>query len=145
MPEGWERMNGGKPIELQDMKAVANELLKATEKRVWLFDGEMGSGKTTLIKTLCEQLGVREVMSSPTFSIVNEYNTENHQVIYHFDFYRLKNETEALDIGVEEYLDSGNYCFLEWADKISNLLPADYFFVRIIPNTPTDRIIEYSV
>jgi tRNA threonylcarbamoyladenosine biosynthesis protein TsaE len=145
MPEIWRRLNSGAPVELQNMKASAAELLKATNKRVWLFDGEMGSGKTTLIKSLGEQLGVKEVMSSPTFSIVNEYSTSDHQTIYHFDFYRLKSETEALDIGVEEYLDSGNYCFLEWPDKISSLLPADCFSVRIKLNTPTDRIIEYAV
>src|SRR4051812_22448751 len=114
MPEGWKALNGGDPIQLQHLDAAARELLSATDKKVWLMEGEMGAGKTTLVKVLCEVLGVHGDMSSPTFSIVNEYSTKNGQVIYHFDFYRLKNETEAMDIGVEEYLDSGHYCFLEW-------------------------------
>ncbi|PZR31189.1 MAG: tRNA (adenosine(37)-N6)-threonylcarbamoyltransferase complex ATPase subunit type 1 TsaE [Azospira oryzae] len=144
MPELWKSVNKGEPVELSRLPVVANELLQATHKKVWRVDGEMGAGKTTLIKLLCEALGVREVMSSPTFSIVNEYTTANSQTIYHFDFYRLKKETEAMDIGVEEYLDSGNYCFLEWSEKISSLLPEVIFNVRIREHTPATRLIEYS-
>ena len=143
MPEVWRKVKEGKPVELNDLDSAAAELLEATEKRVWLMDGEMGAGKTTLIKALCETLGVEGTMSSPTFSIVNEYPTGNKEIIYHFDFYRLKNETEAMDIGVEEYLDSGRYCFLEWPDKISSLIPPDHFKVKINQHTLTTRTIEY--
>jgi tRNA threonylcarbamoyladenosine biosynthesis protein TsaE len=89
---------------------------------LWLFEGAMGAGKTTLIRALCEALGVTDTVQSPTFSIVNEYITAQ-KTIYHFDCYRLKNEIEALDIGIEEYLDSGNLCMIEWPKKIEGLLP----------------------
>jgi len=144
MPEKWKAVNNGDPLQLKELDAVAGELLQATTKKIWLVEGEMGAGKTTLIKKVCEVLGVTEVMSSPTFSIVNEYTTQSELTIYHFDFYRLKKETEAMDIGVEEYLDSGNYCFLEWSEKIASLLPADCFNVRIKEHTPATRLIEYS-
>ena len=143
MPEVWKMVNEGKPIELSDLNSAAKELLKATQQRIWLMKGEMGAGKTTLTKSLCEALGAEGTMSSPTFSIVNEYQTKSKEVIYHFDFYRLKSETEAMDIGVEEYLDSGHYCFLEWPDRISNLIPKEHFEVSIKTHTPTTRTIEY--
>lgn len=143
MSESWKGVNNGVPLELNELNIAAKELLGATKERVWLMNGEMGAGKTTLIKALCEELGVTGTMSSPTFSIVNQYQGRNKEVIYHFDFYRLKNETEAMDIGVEEYLDSGNYCFLEWPDKISNLIPSDHFQVKIKAHTPSTRTIEY--
>jgi tRNA threonylcarbamoyladenosine biosynthesis protein TsaE len=97
-----------------------------------VFDGEMGAGKTTLIKQICACLGVRGHVTSPTFSIVNEYETEDKKVIYHFDFYRIKHETEALDIGVDEYFDSGNYCFIEWASQIPSLLPQKRVELKIL-------------
>ncbi len=87
--------------------------------KVLLFHGEMGVGKTTLIKVLAKALGVEGATSSPTFSLVNEYQSIDNQIVYHFDFYRLKNETEALDMGADEYLYSGNWCFIEWAEKNS--------------------------
>src|SRR3984885_8559953 len=90
----------------------------------------MGAGKTTLIKALCESLGTAEPVTSPTFSIVNEYEGAGNK-IFHFDFYRLKNETEALDMGYEEYFYSGAYCFIEWPEKIPNLLPEHYISIRI--------------
>ena len=90
----------------------------------------MGMGKTTFIKELCRQLGVDGVVSSPTFSIVNEYDSKGES-IYHFDFYRLKNEQEAYDFGYEEYFYSGNYCFVEWPEKIENLLPEDAVLISI--------------
>ena len=114
-----------KKVSLTDLKQVATTFIEqAREQRVWLFHGEMGSGKTTFIKAICNQLGVTDVMSSPTFSIVNEYLTSNNQRIFHFDFYRIKNEAEAFDIGTEEYFYSGNYCFVEWPEKIPSLIPA---------------------
>jgi tRNA threonylcarbamoyladenosine biosynthesis protein TsaE len=109
----------------------ASEIIKfAEDSRIFLFYGDMGAGKTTLIKALCERLGTTETVTSPTFSIVNEYEG-NDERIYHFDFYRLKNETEALDMGYEEYFYSGAYCFIEWPEKIPNLLPDHYISIKI--------------
>lgn len=119
-------------VALSDLEELAGKLLReAGTTRVIIFNGEMGSGKTTFIKAIGRALGVRDGMSSPTFSIVNEYENEAGEKIYHFDFYRLKNELEAYDIGTEEYLDSGAYCLLEWPDKIPGLLPAKYLEVSI--------------
>ncbi len=122
-------------------KAAENILNYAGEERVFLFFGEMGAGKTTLIKQLCQALGVTDTASSPTFSIVNEYNSING-VVFHFDFYRLKHETEALDLGYEDYFYSGNYCFIEWPEKIPNLLPNKSVTVRISVNDNEERIIS---
>lgn len=111
--------------ELDQLSEAAKKLLTfAIDEKVFLFYGEMGAGKTTFIKAICEELGVKEVVASPTFSIVNEYSSPRGSV-FHFDFYRLKNETEALDLGYEDYIFSGNYCLIEWPEKISNLLPEE--------------------
>jgi len=98
--------------------------------RIFLFYGDMGVGKTTLIKSLCSALGSTDNITSPTFAIVNEYITPADK-IYHFDFYRIKNQTEALDMGCEEYFYSGNYCFIEWPEKIADLLPDHFISIRI--------------
>jgi len=113
------------------LPAIASEIISsAPNSRIFLFYGDMGAGKTTLIKSLCEFLGTTEPVTSPTFSIVNEYiGTKNK--IYHFDFYRLKNQTEALDMGYEEYFYSDAYCFIEWPEKIPDLLPEHYSRVTI--------------
>ena len=103
---------------LIQLPTIANEIISfAGSSRIFLFYGEMGAGKTTLIKSLCESLGVTEPVTSPTFSIVNEYIGAS-QKVYHFDFYRLKNQTEALDMGYEEYFYSDAWCFIEWPEKI---------------------------
>jgi tRNA threonylcarbamoyladenosine biosynthesis protein TsaE len=116
---------------LTQLPSIASEIITFAEDcRLFLFYGEMGAGKTTLIKSLCERLGTTEVVTSPTFSIVNEYIGNSHK-IYHFDFYRLKNQTEALDLGYEEYFYSGAYCFIEWPEKIPDLLPAHYINIQI--------------
>ncbi len=123
---------------LQFNKVNQNELRSAAKKiisflgdeKVVLFYGEMGAGKTTFIKEICKELGVSESVTSPTYSIVNQYIGVDIEV-YHFDFYRLKNPYEALDIGLEEYLSSGNYCFIEWPEKIANLLPDNYVEINI--------------
>lgn len=109
---------------------AASILAYAGANRILCFYGEMGAGKTTLIKTLCAQLGVDDAVTSPTFSIVNEYKGANGPV-FHFDFYRLSNQTEALDLGYEEYFDSGSYCFIEWPEKIAGLIPDQYTGIRI--------------
>ena len=100
-------------------------------QRVFAFYGEMGSGKTTLIKAICAEMGVKDVVNSPTYGLVNEYKTSNGNKVYHFDFYRLNSVEEALDIGVEEYLNSGNYCFMEWPERIAEVLPETIVNVRI--------------
>ena len=116
---------------LDQLPNIASDILSfATNERIFLFYGDMGAGKTTLIKALCESLGTKEPVTSPTFSIVNEYAGESHK-IYHFDFYRLKNQNEALDMGYEEYFYSDAYCFVEWPEKIPGLLPDHYVSVKI--------------
>ena len=117
---------------LKDLPQIASQLLDfADDRKVIAFFGEMGSGKTTFIKAICEQIGVKNAMSSPTFALVNEYITAEGDLIYHFDFYRIKNEMEAIDIGIEEYFYSGNYCLVEWSEKILNLLPKEIVRVTI--------------
>ena len=109
---------------LDQLPDVASELLETfSEERFFAFFGKMGVGKTTLIRELCDQLGVDDNVCSPTFAIVNEYTTAKGDPVYHFDFYRLKNIDEAYDIGYEEYFYSGEYCFTEWTEKIEELLP----------------------
>ena len=116
----------------EDAPVVATQLLQQfSQKKIWLFYGEMGAGKTTLIKAICEKLGVLSPTSSPTYSIVNEYQTSGNQKIFHFDFFRLKNESEALDMGIEEYFYSGNLCLIEWPEKIAELLPEGALRVEI--------------
>ena len=116
---------------LAELDNAASEILTFdVNNRIFLFYGDMGAGKTTLIKSLCKQLGTSDNVTSPTFAIVNEY-TGAKSNIYHFDFYRLKNQSEAMDIGFEEYVYSGNYCFIEWPEKIPDLLPLHYVTVKI--------------
>ena len=116
---------------LDEINNVAQQILEQNPNKVLLFHGEMGVGKTTLIKVLAKALGVEGATSSPTFSLVNEYQSIDNQIVYHFDFYRLKNETEALDMGADEYLYSGNWCFIEWAEKIPSLIPEAYSVINI--------------
>lgn len=108
---------------LADLPSLALEVLQELQDapHVWLFRGQMGAGKTTLSKELIKQLGVAASVQSPTFSLVNEYQSKDGQSIYHFDLYRLKNVQEALAIGIEEYLDSGNYCIIEWPEQAEDL------------------------
>ena len=123
-------------FSLDEIKNVAQKIIDQNPPKIILFDGEMGVGKTTLIKELSKLLGVQGATSSPTFSLVNEYQTINNQIVYHFDCYRLKSETEALDMGIDEYLYSGNWCFIEWPEKIPNLIPKENIIIKIkaLPN-----------
>jgi tRNA threonylcarbamoyladenosine biosynthesis protein TsaE len=115
-----------------DLASIAREILdRYPDERVFAFYGDLGAGKTTLIKALCLALGVDEDVTSPTYAIINEYNAGGIDLIYHFDFYRIKKPEEALDIGYEEYIYSGNYCFMEWADKIGELLPFPHVLITI--------------
>ena len=123
------------------LKAAEQVLNFAGESRVFLFYGEMGAGKTTLIKALCEVLDVEDSVSSPTFSIVNEYLGAGG-IVYHFDFYRIKNESEEFDLGYEDYLYSGNYCFIEWPEKIPNLIPEKFVKVKLLETSVDERVIN---
>ncbi|PJJ83691.1 tRNA (adenosine(37)-N6)-threonylcarbamoyltransferase complex ATPase subunit type 1 TsaE [Mucilaginibacter auburnensis] len=133
-----------KATSITDLPAIAQQLLSlAGNERIFLFYGDMGAGKTTLIKALCAELGVSGAVSSPTFVIVNEYNA-NAGRIFHFDFYRLKTQTEALDMGCEEYFYSGDYCFIEWPEKIPDMLPLNYVNVTISVINDTARNISFE-
>lgn len=118
-------------FSVDELETVANQIVGYNPNKVILFHGEMGVGKTTLIKQLCKTLGVNSATSSPTFSLVNEYEITANQLVYHFDFYRLKTETEALDMGADDYFYSGNWCFIEWAENIPNLIPENHSTIQL--------------
>jgi tRNA threonylcarbamoyladenosine biosynthesis protein TsaE len=128
--------------ELDQIENAARRIIEeAGDEKIWIFKGQMGAGKTTLIKALAKQLGVVDQVSSPTFGIVNEYGTAAGSKIFHFDFYRMDDPTEALDIGIEEYFYGGEYCWLEWAEKIAQFLPEEFLLIRIIPDSQNSRTI----
>jgi tRNA threonylcarbamoyladenosine biosynthesis protein TsaE len=114
-----------KNYSLKNIPEIAAAIIASAKNKTLLFYGEMGVGKTTLIKEICNQLGVKDVAHSPTFSLVNEYITSKNDKVYHFDFYRINNQEEALDMGIEEYLYNNYWCFIEWPSTIENLLPLD--------------------
>ena len=128
----------------EQLDQVAEAILKAhPEERVFGFYGEMGAGKTTLIKALCRSLGVRDVTSSPTFAIINEYWTEAGEPIYHFDFYRIDEPADATRVGFEEYLYSGHYCFIEWTEKVEEILQGDFVPITIERVDDNTRLFKY--
>ncbi|MCB9360315.1 MAG: tRNA (adenosine(37)-N6)-threonylcarbamoyltransferase complex ATPase subunit type 1 TsaE [Flavobacteriales bacterium] len=130
---------------INDLDQISKELLKLFgDNKVVLFNGEMGAGKTTLIKHLCKNLGISENTSSPTFSIVNEYRNNENKSIYHFDFYRIENEQEAMDFGYEDYFYSNSFCFIEWAEKIPNLIPQNHMVINIEIDNDNNRIISIA-
>jgi tRNA threonylcarbamoyladenosine biosynthesis protein TsaE len=125
------------------LRDAAHRFLKATEgDHIFAFYGEMGSGKTTFIKAICRELGVTDTVTSPTFTLVNEYKRRDDLTVFHFDFYRIKNLTEVLDFGIEEYFDTLSPCFMEWPEKIEPLLPPETIKVYITVMADNSRIIE---
>ncbi|MEI7675421.1 MAG: tRNA (adenosine(37)-N6)-threonylcarbamoyltransferase complex ATPase subunit type 1 TsaE [Bacteroidales bacterium] len=127
---------------LDQIREVAREFINLMgDSTVFAFYGSMGAGKTTFIKAVCEELGVEDVINSPTFAIVNEYRSNTGELIYHFDFYRINKVEEAFDFGYEDYFYSGALCFIEWPERIHDLLPGDYVEVRISENSDGSRSI----
>ena len=110
---------------LEEVDQIAEKVIQESHHKILLFYGEMGAGKTTLIKSICKQLQSEDTISSPTFSLVNEYRTTDNKLIYHFDFYRIEDEEEALDMGIEDYFDNDAWCLVEWPENIENLLPLE--------------------
>jgi tRNA threonylcarbamoyladenosine biosynthesis protein TsaE len=128
---------------LTELPQIAAELLASfPDSRVFAFWGKMGAGKTTFIKELCHQLGATDIVQSPSFTIINEYKTRSGDPLFHFDFYRIRKQEEVMDIGYEEYFFSGNYCFIEWPEKIEQLLPEAIVRVRI--SGDGEREIEFG-
>ena len=114
-----------KNYSLENLPEIASEIIASAINKTLLFYGEMGVGKTTLIKEICKKLGVLDNISSPTFSLVNEYQTSTKETVFHFDFYRITDEEEALDMGIEEYFFNDNWCLIEWPQNVENLLPLE--------------------
>jgi len=126
--------------DTDDLNRAAAEFIKLTAGNdIFAFYGPMGAGKTTFIKAVCLELGSIDMPTSPTFTLVNEYNTARGEVLYHFDFFRIENTEEVFDFGFEEYLLSGNKCFMEWPEKIESLLPAETVRVSISPDDDGSR------
>ncbi|MCD4773240.1 MAG: tRNA (adenosine(37)-N6)-threonylcarbamoyltransferase complex ATPase subunit type 1 TsaE [Bacteroidales bacterium] len=117
---------------IKELDKIAKQLIKThPNKRIFAFYGKMGSGKTTFIKSICKVLGSDDIINSPTFSLVNQYLTQDNESLFHFDFYRIEKLEEVMDIGYEEYFYSGSYCFIEWPEMIKELLPENFVYVKI--------------
>jgi tRNA threonylcarbamoyladenosine biosynthesis protein TsaE len=130
---------------VSDLPGAAQKLISHDpSKKIFVFYGLMGAGKTTFIKEVCKALNVKDVVSSPTFSLVNEYHTTDNKKIFHFDFYRIKDESEAYDLGYEDYFYSGNYCLIEWPEKIESIVPEDCIIVNITQMENEKRKITIS-
>jgi tRNA threonylcarbamoyladenosine biosynthesis protein TsaE len=124
---------------------AARKLLKHSgDKKIFAFYGSMGAGKTTIIKAICESLGAIDIVSSPTFTLVNEYRTSDGKALFHIDFYRIKKQEEVYDFGIEEYLTGDSYCFMEWPELIEELLPHETVIVRISVDNHEQRILSIS-
>ncbi len=134
-----------KNYQIANITAVSAQIIDlAKDYKIWTFNGEMGAGKTTLIKSICKNLGVIDEVSSPTFSLVNEYKTQNGKTVYHFDFYRIKSINEAYDMGIEEYFESGNICLIEWPNMIDEILLNEKTFNLFISINDNKRNIQIN-
>ncbi len=129
---------------LEQLPEIAKKIIEQAKHKTILFHGEMGMGKTTLIKELVKQLGVQEITNSPTFSLVNEYVSNTGEIIYHFDFYRINTEEEAYDIGIEDYFYNNAWCFIEWPSKVENLVPLDSVNLYLTKNNDGSRQIKIT-
>ena len=130
---------------LNDLPTIALKILEEmADDRIFLLKGKMGAGKTTLVKAFCNVLEVTDVITSPTFALINEYHTENGSPVFHFDFYRINKLEEVFDIGYEEYFYSESYCFIEWPEMISELLPESYVYVNIEVGKNEERIVQFG-
>lgn len=128
---------------LDDLEFAAKELIAEFKNdRVFAFYGKMGAGKTTFIQAICRELGSEDNVTSPTFALINEYNTDDLESIFHFDFYRIKDIEEAYDLGYEDYLYSGSYCLIEWPEMIESLLPEKMVEVKIEVQNDDSRVIS---
>ena len=134
-------------IKIQDIEHIreaAREFIQHIgDRRVFAFYGKMGAGKTTFVKAICEELGVEDVITSPTFAIINEYQVIGTQTIYHFDFYRIKKLEEVYDMGYEDYFYSGALCFIEWPELIEEILPDDAVRVSITEQEDNSRLVSF--
>ncbi len=125
------------------LPAAAKELLKhSDDKKIFAFYGSMGAGKTTIIKAICKYLGAIDIVTSPTFTLVNEYKTSKGESLFHIDFYRIKKQEEVYDFGLEEYLTGDSYCFMEWPELVEELLPAETVRVRIKIESEEQRVLS---
>ena len=131
-------------FKLQDMDTLAERICSLLQHPIITFEGAMGIGKTTLIAAICEHLKAVDTVSSPTFSLINEYKTEEGKSIYHFDCYRIETPEEAYDFGAEEYLDSGSICLIEWAEKMQPLLPSELHHIKIEFVDPATRKVTFK-
>lgn len=127
----------------RELHAAAGKILKHfPDDRIFAFYGAMGSGKTTIIKAICKVLGAVDIVSSPSFTLVNEYKTAKGESLYHIDFYRIRKTEEVFDFGIEEYLSAGNYCFMEWPELVEGILPERMIRIKIIVGSDEERILE---
>ncbi len=134
-----------KNYQIANIPEVSAQIIDlAKDYKIWTFKGEMGAGKTTLIKSICKNLGVIDEVSSPTFSLVNEYKTQNGKTVYHFDFYRIKSINEVYDMGIEEYFESGNICLIEWPNMIDEILLNEKTFNLLISINANKRSIQIN-
>ena len=135
---------GGLTISsLEEISSAAKQFVAAMgDNTIFAFYGHMGAGKTTFIKAICEELGVKDVITSPTFAIVNEYTDGQGEPVYHFDFYRIKKQEEVYDIGFEDYVESGSVCLMEWPELIEDILPADTVKISITEQPDGSRLVE---
>lgn len=131
-------------LDETELNSVAQDILHNAKYKLFLFKGDLGAGKTTLIKNILEHLHIQDEASSPSYAIINEYLTDNDESVYHIDLYRLDNAEEAFNLGLEEYLYSGNYCFMEWPQLFIDYLDADYHIIEIEVSEDGKRHISFS-